>query len=99
MNNQATTLTEKPSTTLQVSVLSDVYDFLYMSNCHVDLLLKVRVAMENVIYAHDAESYWQQWLMAHADKNINSLEEAKTMFIMGFNFCREESEYVFTKSA
>lgn len=98
MKQQATTLTEKPSITLQASVLSDVFDYLYLSNCHVDLLLKVRVAMENVIYAHDAESYWQQWLTAHSDTKINSLSEAKAMFIMGFNFCKEESEYVFEKS-
>ena len=95
MPSNTIAISEKQSKTLLVAALIKTRDHLLELNPPIDLLLDIQQALDTVEYENDSDSYWSRWLALRGNADVEAFDDARLLFVAGFNFCQEEMSYVF----
>lgn len=88
--------TTKLSKTLLIETLKKTQEQLLSDpNTQIELLLDIQVTLDLVRFDNDAEAYWSHWLSVRGNTELETFDDAKSLFMAGFNFCQEQFEYEF----
>lgn len=89
-------ITTVTSNTLAKDALSNAYQHLLSAaDCPPELLIQIQVAMSSITFENDPSSHFSYYQAANGLPENISQDEAKKIFLAGYNFCQEEMGYIF----